>query len=61
MPLFCYAEESSETEYCDIDLLVVKDDKIRVILEVEESNVTPIQICGKLFASALSSHFIHER
>lgn len=61
IPLFCCAEKSRETEYCDVDLLVVRDNKVRVIVEIEESDVTPIQICGKLFASALSSHFIHDK
>jgi hypothetical protein len=61
IPLFCCDEKSRKTEYCDVDLLIVKDNKVRVIVEIEESNVTPIQICGKLLASALSSHFIHEK
>ena len=61
IPLFCCPEKSSKTEYCDVDLLIVKDNKVRVIVEIEEANITPIQICGKLLASALSSHFIHEK
>jgi len=61
IPLFCCREKSSKTEYCDVDLLILKDNKVRVIVEIEEANVTPIQICGKLLASALSSHFIHDK
>ena len=61
IPLFCCREKSRWTEYCDVDLLIVKGNKVRVIVEIEEANITPIQICGKLLASALSSHFIHEK
>jgi len=61
IPLFRCREKSSKTEYCDVDLLIMKDKKVRVIVEIEEANITPIQICGKLLASALSSHFIHEK
>jgi len=61
IPLFCCREKSSKTEYCDVDLLIMKDNNVRVIVEIEEANVTPIYICGKLLASALSSHFIHEK
>jgi len=61
IPLFCCHEKSRKTEYCDVDLLIVKNNKVRVIVEIEEANITPIQICGKLLASALSSHFVHEK
>jgi len=60
IPLFSCDEKSRKTEYCDVDLLIVKGNKVRVIVEIEEANITPIQICGKLLASALSSYFIHE-
>ena len=45
----------------NVDLLVLSPDGIKVIVEVEEADVTPIQVCGKFFASALSPYFIHER
>jgi len=60
VPLFCSKEKSSKTEYCNVDLLIVKDNGIRIIIEIEETNITPIQICGKFLTSALSSYFIHE-
>lgn len=61
IPLFSSDEKSRRTEYCNVDLLVLSPDGIRVIVEIEEANVTPIQVCGKFFASALSRCFIHER
>jgi len=60
VPLFCSEEKSRKTRYCIVDILIHKDDKIRVIIEIEESDVTPIRIFGKFFASALSSYYIYE-
>jgi len=60
VPLFCSKKKSNKTEYCNVDLLILKDYKIRVIIEIEEANIKPTQICGKFLTSALSSYFIHE-
>ena len=60
IPLFFSDEKSRKTEYCNVDLLVIHDGKIRVIVEIEESNVTPTQICGKFLTSALARYYIHE-
>ena len=58
IPLFCSEKKSNQTEYCDVDLLIVKSNKIRVIIEIEEANIKPTQICGKFLTSALSSCYI---
>ena len=42
-------------------MLILKNDKIKVIVEIEEANIKPTQICGKFLASALSLYFIHRR
>ena len=60
IPLFCTPVKSRETEYCNVDLMVLKGNKIKVILEIEESNVKPTQVCGKFLTSALSHYFVHE-
>jgi len=60
VPLFCSEDKSNKTEYCNVDLLILKDHKIRVIIEIEETDITPIKICGKFLTSALSRYFIHE-
>jgi hypothetical protein len=60
LPLFCSDEKSNDTEYCNLDALVVKDGKIRFLLEIEESGLTPARVCGKFLTSALSTHFIHD-
>ena len=59
VPLFCSKNKSRETRYCLADMLMMKDSKVRVIIEIEESDVKPTQICGKFLASALASHYIH--
>ena len=60
IPLFCSEEKSNKTKYCNVDLLVIQDGKIRVIVEIEESDVKPTQICGKFFTSALARYYIHD-
>ena len=60
IPLFCSQEKSNEAEYCDVDILILKDNKMRVIIEIEETDISPTQVCGKFLTSALSSYFIHE-
>jgi hypothetical protein len=60
VPLFCATEKSRETEYCNVDLLVLKENKIRIVVEIEESNVKPTQICGKFLTSALANYYIHD-
>ena len=60
IPLFCSDRRSRETEYCNVDLLITVDSKIKVIVEIEEANIKPTQICGKFLTSALSSYLIHK-
>ena len=59
IPLFCSSVKSNQTEYCNVDLLILKDDRIRVIIEIEEADITPTKIFGKFLTSALSSYYIH--
>lgn len=61
IPLFCDRKKSNSTEYCDVDIIILKEKTARVIIEIEEANVTPVQVCGKFLASALSSYFIHQK
>jgi hypothetical protein len=57
--LFSSKRKSKETEYCNVDILILKSNKIRVIIEIEETDVKPTQIFGKFLTSALSSNYIH--
>ena len=60
VPLFCSKDKSNATEYCNVDLLMIKNNKIQVIIEIEETDVKPTQICGKFLTSALSAYYIHQ-
>lgn len=60
IPLFYDKEKSRVTEFCNVDMLVLKENRVRAIIEIEESNVKPTQICGKLLTSALARYYIHE-
>jgi hypothetical protein len=60
IPLFYDKEKSRATEYCNVDMLVLRENKVRAIIEIEESNVKPTQICGKFLTSALARYYIHE-
>jgi hypothetical protein len=60
IPLFSSIEKSRKTQYCNVDLLVLQNDKIKIIAEIEESNVKPTQVCGKFLTSALSNYYMHE-
>lgn len=60
IPLFCSSERSYATRYTCVDLLITKDRKVKVIIEIEESNVKPIHIFGKFLTSAVSKHYIYD-
>ena len=63
LQFFCRNEKSNPTKYCHVDGVILDNDFVKVIIEIEESdgsNIRPIALCGKLLASALSSHFIDD-
>jgi len=68
LPLYHSIEEDGKSEakssrrariLTNVDSLILKENKIKVIIEIEESNVKPIHLFGKFFASALSSYYSH--
>ena len=61
IPLFVSKDNKLSTRYCCVDLLILQDDKIRIIVEIEESDIKPTQICGKFLTSALSKNYIHDK
>lgn len=58
--LFCSEFASEETRMCGVDALILKDETIRVIIEIEESGVKPRDILGKVFASSLAQYFVDD-
>ena len=61
IPLFCCEEKSNKTRFCSVDALVLLDEKIKVIIEIEESKsgLTPVHIFGKLLASGAAKCYVH--
>ena len=59
IPLYCSSKKLKHSQYCNVDLLILKHNKIKAIVEIEASNVKPTQICGKLLTSALCKYYIH--
>jgi hypothetical protein len=57
--LFCNGQAASATRFCSADAAVFKDDAVKVLIEIEESDIRPVALCGKVFASALVSHSNH--
>lgn len=60
IPLFYVANKTRAAEYCNVDLMILKENEVKTIVEIEESNVKPTQICGKFLTSALSNYDIHD-
>jgi hypothetical protein len=40
-----------------VDAAIVVNDEIRVLVEIEFSNIRPLYLCGKVFASALCNYY----
>jgi hypothetical protein len=57
--LFCNTEAEMATRFCSVDAIVLKDGKVIVVIEIEESDIRPVALCGKVLVSALAPHFIH--
>jgi hypothetical protein len=60
IPLFCSVEKGNDTEYCNVDALVLFSGRIKVIVEIEESSLGPTQVFGKFLASAAALCYIHD-
>jgi hypothetical protein len=45
---------------CCVDSLVLRDGRVRAIIEIEESGFLPTKICGKVLQAMLATHYIAE-
>ena len=61
IPLFVSEPKSNATEYCNVDVLFLEDGRVRGVIEIEEANILPTQVCGKFLTSALASFYHHKR
>lgn len=52
-----YRTISGEIELCNVDMLIEVGGKAKVIIEIEESDVTPVHVFGKFFASAFCDRY----
>jgi hypothetical protein len=52
LPFFISHTTGNDTEISNVDLIVVKDQKAKIICEIEESDITPVRIFGKIFTTA---------
>ena len=50
-------DKSNATELCNVDLVILKNDEIKVIIEIEESDRTPVRTAGKFLISVLSDYY----
>jgi hypothetical protein len=60
IPLFIKKPKGNGTEICNVDAMIIKDNKIRIIIEIEESDNKPTQICGKYLTSNLAEFYAHD-
>lgn len=58
--LFLKEDKSNDNEICNVDFMMLKNNRIKIIIEIEEANIKPTQILGKFMASALAKFYIHK-
>ena len=54
LPLFYDEPKSRETQLCNADIIIIsrnQESKVKVIMEIEETNLKPTQIFGKFLTS----------
>jgi len=59
--LFLTQDKSNDNEICNVDFMMLKNNKIKIIIEIEETNNKPTQILGKFLASALAKFYINKK
>ncbi len=57
LPLFYYNEAGEGIEFAQADILIIKNGKVRCIIEIEESGITPIKLIGKFTTSILCNYY----
>lgn len=61
IPLFVKDTVGREHWLCCVDGLVKVDGHVRLLVEIDESNVKPTHLAGKYLTSALANFYIHKR
>jgi hypothetical protein len=52
LPFFISYRPARESEVSNVDIVLIKDEKIKLVCEIEESGYIPTKIFGKLFSTA---------
>jgi len=53
LPFFLSVNPSNPTKITNVDLMIVKENKtVKLVCEIEESDITPIRTFGKVFTAA---------
>lgn len=50
-----FNEKSNSSKLCNVDALILYDQKVKIIIEIDESNSSPNNIFGKFLTSAFSN------
>ncbi|MCX7863391.1 MAG: hypothetical protein N2449_10400 [Bacteroidales bacterium] len=56
--LFLSSKKTSFYRVCKVDILILVNNEIKFIIEIDESNIKPVNILGKFFASAIADCYI---
>lgn len=59
IPFFINKNKGNDTEICNVDALLIQDEKVKVVVEIEEASILPTQICGKLLTTSLAKYCFH--
>ncbi len=59
LPLFYSAKKSNATEFCDVDILILKGGQVRLIIEIEEVERGPGKLFGKFAVPAVCWGYIY--
>jgi hypothetical protein len=51
--LFCSEPLTCASRLCKVDAAIAHCGEVKVVIEIEESNITPVQLGGKVFAPSL--------
>ena len=57
IPLFLDEPKSRENQICNVDAVVIEENRIHTVIEIEETSILPTKICGKFLTSALAEFY----
>ncbi|MCX6250553.1 MAG: hypothetical protein NTX61_07370 [Bacteroidetes bacterium] len=52
LPFFLSVNAHNDTEITNVDLMLSKNDKVKLVCEIEESDISPVRTYGKAFTAA---------